>query len=302
LIRWLLLDTVLSLLATIVASYVVPVTRPKGRRLAVLLFALLCLVLPFVGAVLTLVYAVALRSVVHRTGEAEVEPIRLPPPARDFRLRPINLTPGAIAPRMRGSRDPQQRVEALSQVMGSRFADEIRLLRSALRDEAEEVRLLAYAALDRREQENTDMLIDLQRRIAGSADEALVGRFQEYLAWLRWNIDHSVSQETAEPVVRLDDVRGPVSTVGAQTSAAEPPFLQGLRALEHGEANLALAHFASARGQGIAAAVLAPHEAAAHFLLRDLGALRELYRKHPELSVSPRYGPSHRFWQGAERG
>ncbi|MGC9129036.1 MAG: hypothetical protein ACP5GA_09960 [Acidithiobacillus sp.] len=296
--RWLLSDLLISVLAILLASYLVPVVDRKGRRLAALLFALLCLALPFIGAVLTLVYAFALRSVAQRIHEAEVEPILLPPPARDFRLRPSPVAPGAITARLQGARDTQQRVEALSQVMSSRFAKQLRLLRSALRDEAEEVRLLAYAALDQREQEDTEMLVDLQRRIAAQPTGPLSRRLREYLAWLRWNIEHSVSQEVAKPEVRLDGVRTADRSADKENVLEAPPLLLGLRALEDGQPDAALRYFDAAQQEGVDTAILAPHRAAAHYLRRDLRAVREEYRHHPELSVSPRYGSSYRFWQG----
>jgi hypothetical protein len=295
--HWLLLDILLSLLATALASLLVPVVDRKGRRLAVALFFPLAVALPFIGALLALVYALALRSVAHRVRDAEGEAIRVPPPARDFRLRPSPVAPGAITARLQGARDTQQRVEALSQIMSSRFAEQLRLLRSALRDEAEEVRLLAYAALDQREQENTEMLVDLQRRIAAQPMGPLSRRLREYLAWLRWNIEHSVSQELAEPDVRLDDVRAADRSAEKENLQEAPPLLLGLRALEGGQPDAALTYFDAAQQEGVDAAILAPHRAAAQYLRRDLRAVREVYRRHPELSVSPRYGSSYRFWQ-----
>ncbi|WP_348550133.1 hypothetical protein [Acidithiobacillus sp.] len=297
--RWLLLDILLALLASFLASFLVPVIDRKGRRLAAALFFLLAVALPLIGALLALVYALALRSVAHRVRDAEVEPIRVPPPARDFRLRPSPVAPGAITARLQGARDSQQRVEALSQIMSSRFAEQLRLLRSALRDEAEEVRLLAYAALDQREQENTEMLVDLQRRIAEQPTGPLSRRLREYLAWLRWNIEHSVSQELAEPQVRRDEVRAADRPMGLENAQEAPPLLQGLRALERGWPDDALVYFDAAQKQGVDPAILAPHRAAAHFLRRDFRALQDVYRRHPELSVSPRYGSSYRFWQGS---
>ncbi len=286
-----------SLLGMVLASWLVPVITRKDYGLAIVLFAGLCLTLPIAGSLLAVAYALALRSVEHRAQEADIEPILLPSPARDFRLRFSTAAPGAIAARLRGSKDPQQRVEALSLVMGSRFFDQYQMLRSALRDEFEEVRLLAYAALDQREQENTEMLLELQQRIQNHPGKQ-APRFREYLAWLRWNMEHSRSREIADPQTGLLEAK--LADVSEERSASlepEPPLLLGLRALEAGRAKEALQFFAKAQDIGVDAAILAPHQAAAHYLCRDLRALREIYHRHPELSISSRYGLSYAFWQ-----
>ncbi len=290
----------ISMVVILAAAILVPVADRKDRGLAVLLFGLLCLALPLVGAALTLAYAVTLRSIAHRMGEAETEPIVVPPPVRDFRLRPTQVAPGAIAARLQGAEDSQQRLGALSLITSSRFAEQLRLLRHALQDEAEEVRLLAYAALDQREQENTEILIDLQRQIARCPPGPVSQRLRDYLAWLHWNIDHSVSQELADPRVLLTESDVPRRSENTAVSGEEPLFLLGLRALEGAHASAAIECFDAAQQKGVDSVILAAHRAAAYFLLGDLQALRETYQRHPEILISPRYGASCGFWLGAE--
>jgi hypothetical protein len=296
-IRLVVIVLLVSVLMVALASALVPVSDRRARYLAVVLFTLLSIVLPLIGALLSLVYALSLRSVAHRIHEADVEPIHLPPPARDFRLRPSKMNPGAIAARLQNSRDSAQRVEALSQIMSARSIEPLRLLRGALRDEAEEVRLLAYAALDRREQDNTEMLIALRKKIAETPSGPLSRRLTEYLAWLRWNIDHSVSRELAEPAVHLEQFSASLPLAETDVREEDPPLLLGLQALENGMPGQALEHFDRARELGVEGSVLAPRRAAAHYLRRDLRALRAEYEAYPEILLSPRYGPSFRFWQ-----
>ena len=294
-----LLWVVVSLVASLAASLIVP-REQAGRNgsTAWILFFLLSVFLPFFGAILALAYATALRSVRGRIHTASAEPIIVPLPARDFRLRASSVTPGAIAGRLRGARNPSQRVEALSQIVSARFAEPTRLLRSALRDKAEEVRLLAYAALDQREQENTELLLQLQEDIKDCSNPRMQRRLQDYLAWLRWNIEHAVSRELAEPETRRE-----VAPLGAELAedkaTALPAMLAGLAALEAGQADLAMTFLQQAERDRVAPAVLAPHYAAALYLQRDLDGLRKLYAQHPELALSSRYGPSYRYWSGS---
>ncbi len=297
---WLLMDLLVSIPAILLASSLVPVAGRKDRLLAVLLFALLCLALPLVGAVLVMVYAVTLRSVAHRINEAEAEPIVVPPPVRDFRLRLSQVAPGAIAARLLGAADRQQREEALSLITNSRFVEQLRLLQSALRDEAEEVRLLAYAALDQREQENTEMLVGLQRQLAECSPGPMFQRLRSYLAWVQWNVDHAVSQELADPRVRLKESDPPRESDAPHVLGEDPPLLLGLGALENARPDEALKYFDEAERTGVESVVLAAPRAAAHFLRGDLRTLRETYQRHPEFLVSPRYAASYGFWLRAE--
>ena len=288
----------IALVASLGASIIVPRERAsQGWLPAWLLFLLLSIFLPFLGAVLALSYAIALRSVRHRIHVAEVEPILVPAPARDFRLRISAAAEGAVAGRLRGSRNLGQRVEALSQIVSSRFADQTRLLRAALRDEAEEVRLLAYAALDQREQENTELLLDLQQDIEHHSSPRLRQRLQDYLAWLHWNIEHTDSRELADPVLRKEETK---PELGPDDQAVEqaPAMLRGLRALEMGAVGQAMELFQQAEQANVASSVLAPYRAAALYRQRDVRRLQMLYRKHPEVLLSPRYSASYRFWLG----
>lgn len=287
------------LFGTVLASFLAPIEEGKRCLTGFILFGILSLAIPFMGALLAVIYAMALRSVRHRIHEAEVEAIHLPPPVRDLRLRPSTATPGGIAARLYGSRDPKQRVDALSQVMSSRFIDQYRLLRSALKDEAEEVRLLSYAALDQREQENTELLIDLQRRIDEKPAFALLTRLQGYLAWLRWNIDHSVSQELAEPDVHTDGHE--VERNRVRCDEEEPSLLCALRCLERGQAQKARSALDQALHEGVAGSIVSPHLAAVHYIQGDLEGLRKAYQHYPELTLSTRYGPSYRYWIGGRQ-
>ncbi|MEY2342359.1 hypothetical protein AB4090_09660 [Acidithiobacillus sp. IBUN Pt1247-S3] len=294
-----ILLAILFFLVTLAASLLASIIAPRekmwhGWSPTWLLFLLLCVFLLFIGAVLAISYAIALRSVRRRIHTAEVEPIIVPVPARDSRLRISSVSQGAVAGRLRGSRDPSQRVEALSQIVASRFAEQTRLLRSALRDEAEEIRLLAYAALDQREQENTELLLQLQEEIERNSDPRLRRRLQEYLAWLRWNIDHAVSRELAEPDTRRETPL-PMPESGGQAEVL-PAMLEGLRALETGNTAKVLEFLQQAEQENIAPAVIAPYRAAALYLRRDISSLRKLYGHHPELALSARYGASYRFW------
>ncbi|WP_308390002.1 hypothetical protein [Acidithiobacillus sp. AMEEHan] len=287
-----------ALAASLGASVIAPRERAlRGWLPAWLLFLLLSVFLPFLGAVLAVSYAIALRSVRHRIHVAAVEPILVPAPARDLRLRISVASEGAVAGRLRGSRNLGQRVEALSQIVSSRFAEQTRLLRSALRDEAEEIRLLAYAALDQREQENTELLLDLQQDIEHSSSPRLRQRLQEYLAWLRWNIDHTDSRELADPLLRKEEAK---PELGFDDQAVEPApaMLRGLRALEIGAAGQALELFRQAEQANVAPSVLAPYRAAALYLQRDIQGLQSVYADHPEMALSPRYAASYRFWIG----
>lgn len=280
------------------ASFLAPVEEGRRHRTGFILFAILSLAIPFVGASLSVIYAMAMRSVQHRIHEAEVEAIHLPPSTRDFRLRPSTATPGGIAARLRGSRDPKQKVEALSQVMSSRFIDQYDLLRSALKDEVEEVRLLSYAALDQREQENTELLIDLQRRIDEMPASAILKRLQGYRAWIRWNIDHSISQDLAEPVVYSE--RHEAEREMVHSVEEDPSLLSALRYLERGQAQKAHSALDQALHEKVAGSIVCPHLAAARYIQGDLEGVRKAYRHYPELTLSTRYGPSYRYWTLAE--
>ncbi|MEL5849651.1 MULTISPECIES: hypothetical protein [Acidithiobacillaceae] len=294
----LLFSLLCALVAALLATWIAPREQGQSPLPGFFLFAILGLVLPFLGAVLSLAYATAMRSVRHHIHAAKVEPLVLPPPARDFRLRVTGVAPGGIMARLERSRDPQQRVAALSQVVGSRFAEQYRLLRAALRDEAEEVRLLAYAALDQREQENTELLMRLQEELDECRSLPLRRRLQGYLAWLRWNIEHSISREAAEPLVHTAPVE--MAAVADPAVAEESPaLLRSLRSLELARGDLALRYLQEAEDDGVAESILCPYRAAAAFERHDLQGVRDWYRQHPELALSFRYGPSYAFWTQA---
>ena len=295
-------DLLCTLLAVLLASLLTPVAPGARRVFSTVLYLVMALAMPFIGAILIVVYAAALRSVHRKIDRAEVEPIHVPPAARDFRLQPSAAAPGGIAGRLAGSRDPRQRVAALSQIASSRFFDQYRLLRAALKDEAEEVRLLAYAALDQREHENTELLIGLRRQIdAAAGDTRRLHRLRGYHAWLQWSIDHSAAREMAAPSARAQEPgRAPAPDDGRDDAGdATLPLLAGLRHLETGNTGQAVAALLEARRRGAGGAIVAPHLAAAHYAANDIPALRREYAEHPELRLSGRYGPSHRFWLGS---
>jgi hypothetical protein len=289
-----------SALAVLSALRLTPIAAGERTVFATVLYLAVALTMPFIGSILILAYAATLRSVRGRIDRADVEPIQLPPAVRDLRLQPSPAAPGGIAGRLAGSRDPRQRVAALSQIVSSRFFDQYRLLRAALKDEAEEVRLLAYAALDQREHENTELLISLRRQIDAARDTRLLQRLRGYHAWLQWSIDHSISREMADPRVRSQASAGAPAPHAGQDDAdnATLPLLAGLHHLEAGDSAPAVAALLDARRRGVGEAIVAPYLAAAYYAERDIPALRRIYAEHPELVLSPRYGPSHRFWVG----
>ena len=291
-------DLLCTLLAVLSASLLTPVAPGARRVFSTVLYLVMALAMPFIGAILIVAYAAALRSVHRKIDRAEVEPIHVPPAARDFRLQLSAAAPGGIAGRLAGSRDPRQRVAALSQIASSRFFDQYRLLRAALKDEAEEVRLLAYAALDQREHENTELLISLRRQIDAARGTRLVQRLRGYHAWLQWSIDHSISREMADPRARAQGNAGaPAPGAGRDDDQnGTLPLLAGLRHLETGDSAQAVAALLDARRRGVGDAIVAPYLAAAYYADHDIPALRRLYADHPELVLSSRYGPSHRFW------
>nr|ATZ76382.1 putative inner membrane exopolysaccharide export protein PelE [uncultured Acidithrix sp.] len=287
-----------SALAVLSALRLTPFVAGERRMFATVLYLVVALAMPFIGVVLIIAYAATLRRVHRKIDRAEVEPVQLPPAVRDFRLQPSAAAPGGIAGRLAGSRDPEQRVAALSQIVSSRFFDQYRLLRAALKDEAEEVRLLAYAALDQREHENTELLISLRRQIDAARGTRLVQRLRGYHAWLQWSIDHSISREMADPRARAQGNAGaPAPGAGRDDDQnGTLPLLAGLRHLETGDSAQAVAALLDARRRGVGDAIVAPYLAAAYYADHDIPALRRLYADHPELVLSSRYGPSHRFW------
>ena len=290
-----------SALAVLSALRLTPFVAGERRMFATVLYLVVALAMPFIGVVLIIAYAATLRRVHRKIDRAEVEPVQLPPAVRDFRLQPSAAAPGGIAGRLAGSRDPEQRVAALSQIVSSRFFDQYRLLRAALKDEAEEVRLLAYAALDQREHENTELLIGLRRQIDAAGDTRRLHRLRGYHAWLQWSIDHSAAREMAAPSARTQEpARAPAPNDGRDDAGdATLPLLAGLRHLETGNTVQAVAALLEARRRGAGGAIVAPHLAAAYYAEKDIPALRRLYAEHPELRLSARYGPSHRFWLGS---
>ncbi len=293
-------DLLCTLLAVLSASLLTPVAPGARRVFGTVLYLVMALAMPFIGAILIVAYAAALRSVHRKIDRAEVEPIQVPPAARDFRLQPSAAAPGGVAGRLAGSRDPRQRVAALSQIANSRFLDQYRLLRAALKDEAEEVRLLAYAALDQREHENTELLIGLRRQIDAAGNTRRLHRLRGYQAWLQWSIDHSAAREMAAPSARTQGpARASAPNDGRDDAGdATLALLAGLRHLETGNTVQAVAALLEAQRRGAGGAIVAPHLAAAHYAANDIPALRRVYAEHPELRLSARYGPSHRFWLG----
>ncbi|MBU2755312.1 hypothetical protein HFU84_12455 [Acidithiobacillus sp. CV18-2] len=114
---------------------------------------------------------------------------------------------------------------------------------------------------------------------------------------MHWNIEHTDSRELADPVLRKEETK---PELGPDDQAVEqaPAMLRGLRALEMGAVGQAMELFQQAEQANVASSVLAPYRAAALYRQRDVRRLQMLYRKHPEVLLSPRYSASYRFWLG----
>ncbi len=293
------------LAGTAAAYFICPAGAGGKKRFAGLTLAVIATAIPFFGPVLSVAYAAALRSNWHRVMEPDLEEIKLPEHARDSRLIPSSLAAGSATARLRGSRDPRQKMEVLSRITDSRIADQHQILRSALSDSAEEVRLLAYAALDRREEENAGLVMKLERQMRSAVSPVLQDRLKQYRRWLDWNIAHAVSKDLAEP----EPGHAVASTqIGATTERDTPAdagqetvpvnLLDGLQSLEQGDAQSAISHLTLALDAGVAGPVVAPPLAAAYFLERKYDKIVEVYQKYPELAFSPHYSGSFGLWMG----
>jgi hypothetical protein len=219
---------------------------------------------------------------------------------RDARLTLSTVAQGSVAARLRHSRDPRHRLEAVSQIAGSQFFNQSQLLRGALSDDVEEVRLLAYAALDRREQENTELLIHLNAQLSLAHEPNTLRRIQDSRHWLYWNISHSEVREIALPTSDASTKWEPDLTTLDHDSPSMKMLL-GLHLLETGKVDDAIFNLKNAETAKIAGAIVAPHLAAAYFRSRNPEKILEVYRAHPELRLSPRYAPSISYWTGAKQ-
>ncbi len=270
------------------------------KRFPLLLFVIIASVIPLFGPVVILVYAIFLRSVAWRLHEPELEPVKLPPVMRDIRLTTSTVAPGSVAARLRHSRDPRQRLAAVSQIAESQFFNQSQLLRGALSDEAEEVRLLAYAALDRREQENTELLIHLNAQQTHAHEAGTLRRIQDSRQWLYWNIHHTEAREMATPSSAGAPTKWEPDYANMDHDSPSMKLLMGLHLLETGKVDKAISEMKSAEAKKIASSIVAPHLASAYFRSRNVDKMFDIYRAHPELKLSPRYGPSFSFWTGGK--
>ncbi|MBE7563173.1 hypothetical protein H7F10_09485 [Acidithiobacillus sp. HP-6] len=270
------------------------------KRFPLLLFVIIASVIPLFGPAVILVYAIFLRSVAWRLHEPELEPVKLPPVMRDIRLTTSTVAPGSVAARLRHSRDPRQRLAAVSQIAESQFFNQSQLLRGALSDEAEEVRLLAYAALDRREQENTELLIHLNAQQTHAHEAGTLRRIQDSRQWLYWNIHHTEAREMATPSSAGAPTKWEPDYANMDHDSPSMKLLMGLHLLETGKVDKAISEMKNAEAKKIASSIVAPHLASAYFRSRNIDKMFDIYRAHPELKLSPRYGPSFSFWTGGK--
>ncbi|WP_215863227.1 hypothetical protein [Acidithiobacillus concretivorus] len=278
---------------------IIPKTgQSVDKKFPLLLFVIIASVIPLFGPVVILVYAIFLRTVAWQLHEPELEPIKLPPVMRDVRLTTSTVAPGSVAARLRHSRDPRQRLAAVSQIAESQFFNQSQLLRGALSDDAEEVRLLAYAALDRREQENTELLIHLNAQQTHAHEARTLRRIQDSRQWLYWNIHHSEAREMAMPSSAGASTKWEPDYTTMDHDSPSMKLLMGLHLLETGKVDKAISEMKNAEAKKIASSIVAPHIASAYFQSRNIEKIFDIYRAHPELKLSPRYGPSFSFWTG----
>ncbi len=286
----------------LLTSYLI---APKSGQLlkkifSVLIFFVIASVIPLFGPIVILVYAIFLRTVAWRLHEPELEAIKLPPVMRDVRLTTSKVAPGSVAARLRHSRDPRQRLEAVSQIAESQFFNQSQLLRGALSDDAEEVRLLAYAALDRREQENTELLMHLNAQQSQAHETRTLRRIRDSRQWLYWNIHHSEAREMAMPSSEAASTKWEPDYSTMDHDSPSMKLLMGLHLLETDQIEKAISELKNAESTKIASSIVAPHLAAAYFRSRNMEKIHEIYQAHPELKLSPRYGPSFSFWAGVK--
>lgn len=271
------------------------------KNTAIIITSIIATVIPFFGPMISMIYAIFLRSVVARVYEPDIQAIELPAPMRDARLSLSTAAPGSISARLRYSKDPHQRLEAIAQIAESQFFEQYELLRNALSDDVEEVRLLAYSALDQREQENTELLMHLDAQLKIAHQPAMLRRLQDYRQWLDWNISHSVSRDVAEPHVEFKSTQQSTSESYIDNdNSASMDLLKGLQLLEAGKPDAAVARLKRAETRKIARSITAPPLAAAYFKTGSIEKIRAIYLASPELQLSPRYGYSMLFWTGAK--
>ncbi|PKY12205.1 hypothetical protein B1757_00205 [Acidithiobacillus marinus] len=286
------------LLLVLFSFLVIPKSEAAQQKLfSFSLIVIIATTIPLFGPVIVFVYAFFLRSILRQAHAPIVEKIQLPAVMRDARLTLSTIAPGSVSARLRHSRDPRQRLEAISQIADSQFYSQSQLLRGALSDDAEEVRLLAYAALDRREQENTELLINLNKQIKLTRNSKTLIRMQDYKQWIYWNIRHSAVQEITTAASPSSTKRS-VDTTRIYHQSPSMKMLQGLDALQLGEVDEAITHLQDAEKSNIAGSTIAPYLAAAYFKKKNMDKLREIYRKYPEIYLSSRYGPSISYWLG----
>ncbi len=282
--------------------FILPRSRTGAHKNSAIIIAIIiATVIPLFGPLITLIYTIFLRSVLARVYEPDIQAIELPALMRDVRLSASTAAPGSISARLRYSKDPRQRLEAISQIAESQFFEQYELLRNALSDDVEEVRLLAYAALDRREQENAELLMHLDTQLKIAHQPTMRRRLQDYRQWLDWNISHSVSRDVAEPRVEFKSTQKTNSdSSGENDNSASMDLLRGLQLLEADEPEAALASLKRAENRRIARPITAPPLAAAYFKTGSIENIRAIYLASPELQLSPRYGYSMLYWTGAK--
>ncbi|WP_215842481.1 HEAT repeat domain-containing protein [Acidithiobacillus montserratensis] len=286
------------LLLILFSLFIIPKSEKVMQKLySSFLIIIMATIIPLFGPFVVFVYAVFLRSILRQVHEPNVEKIQIPSIMRDARLTMSTAAPGSIAARLRHARNPRQRLEAISQIADSQFSSQSQLLRGALSDDAEEVRLLAYAALDRREQENTELLIHLNKQMKLVNEPKILKRIQDSRYWLYWSISHSEAHETTSDTTPSFSKWEP-EFLNISHDSASMKMLFGLYLLQVNKIDEAITSLKAAENSNIAGAVIAPYLASAYFYKRDLKKIREIYRQHSELRLSPRYGPSMSYWLG----
>ncbi len=275
------------------AAYMALPGRGSGPyRVGAAISVALGTLIPLYGPLIAPLYALYCRSAARRRIPPDMQPIVLPEYAWSDPVKPSREAMGSIAARLSHAAREEDRIHAVSRILAPRHPEQYRLLNLALADPAEEVRLLAHSTLDRREHDNTQLMIRLGEQLQRTPDAQRIvrDRLVEQRAWLAWSIAHQGAAAGTAAAAPAE---------AGTLSCARPSLalLQALAELESGASLEACQSLDVARSRGLPEYLVAPHLAAAYLKLGKFSSVRGLMARLPSLRLSPRYGASAGFWQ-----
>jgi len=208
----------------------------------------------------------------------------------------VTYTEGGLRQVLREAKDPDKRLKALLATRQMAGPEPVDLLRSALKDPADDVRLLAYSMLEQREKSLVSEASELQAQLKNKTSDKHQERAMRRLGQIWWEMVYLGLAQGGLRQYYLEQAREVLVTLVGKFDRHQDWRLLGRIELEMDNPVQAGEAFEVALENGCSPESVYPYLAEVAFLARDFSRVRYLLARCPQGRSHPSLVPLFDSW------